>query len=64
MEIMYEIYALNAWGSDVVTKYSYAEALECAKEWSKESPNTEIVIDKVTKEYQIVTFKGGNQKNG
>lgn len=58
-DVEYEIYALSVWGSDVVIKYTLEEALECAKKWSNDSKDTEIMVVKVEKTKQKIFRNGG-----
>lgn len=60
-ETIYEVFALSAFGSDVIEKYSLDEALECAKEWSLESTNKTIMVVKVERS-KILIFEKGEQK--
>lgn len=57
--IEYEIYAISLYGSDVVIKFTLEQALKCAKEWSMESENTNIVVVKVEKTKEKVFRNGG-----
>lgn len=58
-DVEYEIYALSVWGSDVVIKYTLEEALECAKKWSMDSKDTDIMVVKVEKTKQKIFRNGG-----
>ncbi len=58
--IEYEIYALSAYGSDVVIKYTLEEALECAEKWSMDSIDTDIMVVKVEKT-KVKTFRNGGE---
>ena len=55
----YEIYAISAYGSDVVIKYTLEEALECAEKWSMDSIDTDIMVVKVEKTKQKIFRNGG-----
>lgn len=57
--IEYEIYAISAYGSDVLIKFTLEQALKCAKEWSMESVDTDIMIVKVEKTKEKVFRNGG-----
>ena len=58
-DVEYEIYALSVWGSDVVIKYTLEEALECAKKWSNDSKDTDIMVVKIEKTKQKIFRNGG-----
>lgn len=57
--VEYEIYALSAYGSDVVIKYTLEEALECAKQWSMDSIGTDIMVVKIEKTKEKIFRNGG-----
>ena len=49
--VEYEVYVVNAWGSDLVVKDTLEEAVKVAKEWSHETTD-EVIVEKV--EHEIV----------
>lgn len=56
----YEIFAINAYGSDVLEKDTLEQALECAEEWSMSSIDTDVIVNKVTR-VRVKAFRNGGE---
>ena len=57
--VEFEVYADNIFGSDVVVKDTFEEAIECAVKWSNESADVDIIIEKVERTPSIKVFRKG-----
>ena len=58
--VEYEVYARYG-ETDVVTCETLEDAIRIAREWSADSKDTEICIEKVTREPHIKSFMNGGE---
>ena len=56
--IKYEVFVNSVHGSDVVVKYDRSEAIAAAIKWSKECPDEEVCVVRVTEVEDVSVTNG------